>query len=126
MVEKCSTCANNSQALDLIVRLARNNLAGKHSVAQDLVDQLLEIGYEMIEKADGKKKSNIINLNFKKKRHKLNTEPTIVSYELAAELLNSIRAYRLSTEIEVPQISDDTLDEMFEKILTLDKQLELN
>ena len=99
------------------------------------MNEILEIGHAMVEELDGKRKDNVIRLITKDKfARPIGTVKKAIgdgnagkplTYELVAELLNSIRAYRLSAGIEVPQVSEENLNNMFERILLTDRELEI-
>jgi hypothetical protein len=123
----------------LVESIARAKLAGHENLVESHMDSLIDIGYELVERKDEptelKKPSNIIRLkplSFKNIRSepepkKINQSEKerfkIITYGMAADLLNTIRMFRLAKNTEVPKISDEQLVVLFNDILDTDKKL---
>ena len=120
----------------LVESIARAKLNGQENIAESHMDTLVDIGYELLERKDNpteaKEQSNVIRLkplSFKNIKPIKKTSPSekerlkTLAYGMAADLLNSIRMFRLAKSTQVPKISNEQLDILFNDILDTDKKL---
>jgi len=120
----------------LVESIARAKLNGQENIAESNMNAIVDIGYELVERKDKpteiKAPNNIIRLksiSLKNIRPINKTSPSekerlkTLAHGIAADLLNSIRIFCLAKNTQVPKISNEQLDILFNDILDTDKKL---
>ncbi len=120
----------------LVESIARAKLNGQENVVEGHIDTLVDIGYELVERknkpTETKESSNVVRLkplsfkNIKPVNKTSSSEKErlrTLAYGMAADLLNSIRMFRLAKSAQVPKISNEQLNILFNDILDTDKKL---
>jgi hypothetical protein len=120
---------NPENVLSILEQIGKYKMLNQYSLADSLLERLVDYGCEMAEKKEkdiqrliDRKTTNVISIYPKLADAKDATRHGM--YSVAADLLNAVRAYRWASELDEPMISDAQHNKLYDKIIDLDTELE--